>query len=81
MIIRDFRLTPCHRSIRAIAEIELNGILLRGLKLEQSKDGFFLSMAGRKVNKCWQQVYDLSSELQKAILKVMVALYRQAEIC
>ena len=63
--------------IRAVADIEYGGIILRGLKLIEGKDGFTLDTASRKINNSWQKVYELTSPILRGnILCAIIASYR-----
>lgn len=64
--------------IKAVADVEYGGIILRGLKLIESKDGFTLDTASRKINNSWQKVYEFASPiLRGSILCAIIASYRR----
>lgn len=60
----DFKVKSLERirnysTVRAVAEVEFDGLLIRGLKLEERNGEYQLSAAGRKINGSWQLVYEL----------------------
>lgn len=64
--------------VRAVAEVEYAGLLLRGLKLEGSGGELQLRTPGRKVGGAWQLVYELlSEELTDRLSASLVAEYRR----
>ena len=64
--------------VRAVAEVEYGGLLIRGLKLEERDGEFHLSAAGRKVNGSWQLVYELRNrDLATRLRDQVVAAYRE----
>ena len=65
--------------VRAVAEVEYGGLLLRGLKLEERDGQFHLEAAGRRVNGGWQLVYELRNpELLARLRERVVAAYQGA---
>lgn len=61
-----------HPWIRAIAEIEMEGVQLRGLKLEQHPEGWRLTPPGRKINGGWQTVFSIQDRrLQQTVLEMV----------
>lgn len=59
--LRSLRKVRNFSNVRAVAEVEYGGLLLRGLKLEEHGGEFRLEGAGRKISGGWQLVYELVS--------------------
>lgn len=65
--------------VKAVAEVEYGGLLIRGLKLEERDGEFHLEAAGRKVNGGWQLVYELRNpELAARLRDHVLSAYRSA---
>lgn len=63
--------------VKAVADIEYGGIILRGLKLIEGESGYSLDTASRKINNSWQKVYELTSPILRGnILCALIASYR-----
>ena len=57
--IDQFRVVPNHPYLRALADIEINKMKLRGLRLEDRGRGeLTLGFPGRKIQGQWQVVYE-----------------------
>lgn len=55
-----------------MAEVECNGFLLRGLKIEEHPQGWRLNPPGRKVAGAWQQVFQLCDrQLEARLLELL----------
>ena len=75
-------LTPIegHPTVRALAEARCQGLLLRGLKLEERAGiGFQLIPPGRKIQGNWQTVFQFSDASLESQLRALV-LQRYQEI-
>ena len=67
--ITKFQPIEKHPYLRALADLTLNGIHLRGLRLEQRKHGeLTLGFPGRKIQGRWQVVYEAENRDTKALL-------------
>ncbi len=77
----DFKVRSLERiqnfsAVRAVAEVEYGGILIRGLKLEERNGHYELAAAGRKINGSWQLVYELRNpELVNRLRDRLVEAY------
>jgi len=59
-----------HPWVRAVAEVELKGLRLRGLKLEEHAEGWRLTPPGRRVQGVWQTLFSIQDRrLEKALLE------------
>lgn len=57
--IIDFKTLPNHPYVKAIAHLEMEGLSLRGLRLEEIKRGeLTVGFPGRKIRGTWQVVYE-----------------------
>lgn len=61
--------------LRAIAEVEIFGLTLRGLKLIEHNGSFTLQPAARRLKSAWQNVYDIKGSLKDTILKAVLSAY------
>ncbi|HXE72769.1 MAG TPA: hypothetical protein VNO81_08915 [Candidatus Nitrosotenuis sp.] len=61
--------------VRAVAVVEHAGVILRGLKLEESQGRYFLSTPGRRLGGSWQVLYDLRPELADELLDLLLEEY------
>lgn len=61
-----------HPWIRAVAEIEVHGIRLRGIKLEEHREGWRVTPPGRRVQGCWQSLFSFADrQLETALLETL----------
>lgn len=79
----EIKLKKLHRiqnfsHVRAVAEVEYGGLLLRGLKLEERNGEYELTAAGRKVNGGWQLVYELRPDLAQRLRDHVLEAYHKA---
>lgn len=64
--IVNFRLVNNHPYLRALADLQVAGLMIRGIKLEQNHKGqFCLGYPGRKVQGSWQIVCQVENERTK----------------
>lgn len=76
--IKRFKQVQEHPYLRAVAEVEIGGLLLRGLRLEaKSCAELTLGFPGRKVQGHWQVVYQAeNSQLEQRILQHLKEHYK-----
>ncbi len=61
--IVNFRLVKNHPYLRALADLQVAGFVIRGIKLEQNQKGqLCLGFPGRKVQGSWQIVCQAENE-------------------
>ena len=62
MGIRVASISPIsnHSLVKAVVELDVDGLRLRGLKLEQTASEWRLSPPGRKVSGRWQVLFDFT---------------------
>lgn len=62
MGIRVASISPItnHTMVKAVVELDVDGLRLRGLKLEQTASEWRLSPPGRKVSGRWQVLFDFT---------------------
>ena len=59
-----------HPWVRAVAEIELQGVRLRGVKLEQHPNGWRVTPPGRRIQGIWQSLFSIQDRnLERALLE------------
>lgn len=67
--ILNFRPIKNHPYMRALADLEVNKITLRGLRLEDLGGGrLTLGFPGRKVQGQWQVLYQMEDRQMRALL-------------
>jgi DNA-binding cell septation regulator SpoVG len=64
-IISNFRMVKDHPYLRALADINLSGFVVRGIKLEEGAGQLHLGFPGRKVQGAWQLVCESESEVAR----------------
>lgn len=58
-----------HPWVRAVAEVEFQGLRLRGLKLEEHPEGWKVTPPGRRIQGRWQFLFSIQDpKLEKALL-------------
>lgn len=76
--IDSFTLLRGHTYVRALAEVSVGGLRLRGLKLEERRGEFRLGMPGRKVRGAWQTVLEIEDrKLAGQVRDLLVERYRK----
>ena len=62
MGIRVASISPIanHSLVKAVVELDVDGLRLRGLKLEQTASEWRLSPPGRKISGRWQVLFDFT---------------------
>ena len=80
--ITKFKRIKKHPYLRGLAEVKVNGILLRGLRLEaKSSDELTLGFPGRKVQGSWQVVYETGDpQTQSTILRLLKDHYHADQV-
>lgn len=75
--IRNLVRIEGHRTLKAVAELEWDGITLRGLKLEYyEQGGWRISTPSRHMRGRWEQVFQIVDPLvQKRLCERMLAIY------
>ena len=59
-----------HPWVRAVAEIEWQGLRLRGLKLEEHPGGWRVSPPGRRIQGSWQSLFSITDRrLEQSLLE------------
>lgn len=78
--INQFRLVKNHPYLRALADVSVAGFVLRGIKLEQDRDGqLAVAFPGRKIQGAWQVVCETEDPTTRsALLSVMAQEFEQA---
>lgn len=67
--IQQFRLVKNHPYLKALADVSVAGFVLRGIKLEQNRDGnFAVAFPGRKIQGSWQVICETESEKTRRLL-------------
>lgn len=58
-----------HPYLRALADVTVGGFVIRGIKLEQARDGqLVVAFPGRKIQGRWQVICEAQDEAVKAHL-------------
>ncbi|MFN8609606.1 MAG: hypothetical protein U0931_18850 [Vulcanimicrobiota bacterium] len=59
-----------HPWVRAVAEVDWQGIRLRGIRLEQHREGWRLAPPGRRVQGIWQDLFSIQDRrLEQQLLE------------
>ena len=76
--ISHFKTVKNHPYLRALADVQVNKLTLRGLRLEDSGKGTLtLGFPGRKIQGHWQVVYETEdTRTHSQLLQCLVAHYR-----
>ena len=77
--IADFNIIRNHPYMRAVASVNIGGLWINGLRLEQSgRDQLTLGFPGRKIRGSWQVMYQPECpKLESLLLTAMTARYNQ----
>lgn len=68
-MISNFRLVKDHPYLRALADLSVAGIVVRGIKLEEGLHGtLYLGFPGRKLQGQWQLICDTESDASRQYL-------------
>lgn len=79
--ITEFRIIKRHPYVRALASLNYFGLKLRGLRLEQSRNGeLTLGFPGRKIQGHWQIVYQAEEPEVLESLKSQVISHYNATL-
>ncbi len=63
-------------SLRALASFNFKGVVLKGLKLMESNQQFWLAMPSRKSGEKWEDIFFISDQgLKQRILKEIICKY------
>lgn len=78
--INRFHVVKDHPYLRALADIAVSGFVLRGIKLEERRDGTLaLAFPGRKIQGSWQIVCETEDQkVQKSLLQTMTERFQAA---
>lgn len=76
--VTQLRMVRNHPYLRALVDLNLSGVTLRGLRLEQDRNGELnLGYPGRKIQGEWQIVYQAANPAtEKELLKKVVLDYQ-----
>lgn len=79
--ITKFQTVKGHPYLKALADLTLGGLHLRGLRLEQKQRGnLTLGFPGRKIQGHWQVVYEPEdSKVEQRLLKSLETHYYEQE--
>ncbi len=67
--IVNFKTVQRHPYVRAVADIQLHGLILRGIRIEQDSQGtLHLGFPGRKIRGNWQTLFEPVSSQRKGML-------------
>lgn len=81
LAIRNFRRVEGHPYLRGLADISVDGILIRGIKLEDTGRGRLeVSFPGRKIQGAWQILCQAESEsVHQRLLSRLLTCYQAAQ--
>ena len=72
--VRAVRPVTDHNQIKALVELEVGGLRLRGIKLEMSADQWKLTAPGRRVQGHWQMLFDfVDPDIYRDLLSQVMA--------
>lgn len=76
--ITRFEVIQNHPYLRALADLNISGLQLRGLRLEEkNRGGLTLGFPGRKIQGQWQVVYEANCpQMRDQILQSLECCYR-----
>lgn len=79
--ITDFRIVDGHPYLKALANVTLSGLHLRGLRLEDTGRGVLaLGFPGRKIQGHWQVMYETGNpETTGKILSALDSHYQMVK--
>lgn len=79
--ITQFRLVKNHPYLKALVDVKIAGLHLRGLRLEEKQRGELdLGFPGRKIQGQWQVVYEAEDRTTRSeLLNTLQSVYRQHE--
>lgn len=80
--ITEFRMVRNHPYLKALVNLKVNGIHLRGLRLEEKARGeLTLGFPGRKVQGHWQVVYEADDQkTESQLLQLLGEHYHEKKV-
>ena len=70
-----------HPIVKALVEVQIGGLRLRGVKLEQCPQGWQLTPPGRRVQGQWQLLFDFSdAQLRQLLLEAVLREARRLQL-
>lgn len=80
IFITDFQVVEDHPYLKAVAHLKMDGLQLRGLRLEEKEYGeLTVGFPGRKIQGHWQVVYEPRNRaIEALILDTLKSCYKAA---
>ncbi len=77
-VVRMYRFTGDSK-IKAFADVDISGFVVKGLKVMEGKNGLFLSMPQEKAKdgKWYSVVYPTTKEAKKQLSDLVIAAYNE----
>ncbi len=72
-VLLSFRVVERHSYLRAVADLSLKGLTLRGLKLEETSTGeLVVKFPGRKIQGQWQTVFETNDDNVERLIHTLL---------